>query len=189
MFRQLKMLKPSFVTTMIVIVISLLSIQFLPSFRPVDDIIAATINLRGPVLISQTILLAFVMWQVVSFRKSRALIEVRGKTEVIQKQLIKAMTFEVVLYFLLFEGAFLLLGYQIFRDGPVVIGVLVLVFRVLLVWFLGLLLITMYNSSYPAVIALTVFVSNFLYHFIVEKSFLLVHYSVHYDTLWQAFNN
>ncbi|CAH1853596.1 hypothetical protein [Convivina intestini] len=188
MFKEMKLLKPSWITALLVIVLSLLSIQNYRVLPAKEDIIFAAIHWHGPVLLTQTLLLCLIAWQVVSFRKIRFLVAIRGKDEVIQKNLLKLMTMEVIGYFILFDGSYLLTGHPIFSKGPVIIGILMLVLRMVLVWFLGLLLITTYTAPYPGLILLGVLVVNLFYHYVIEMNFLLIQYSQTYDPLWKAFN-
>lgn len=185
MIDRMKILKPSWMTVTIIFMISCLSIQNYRNLPLGKDIVFATIYWHGPVLFSQTILLFFIAWQVSSFRKIQLLVAVRGMDDLIQKKLFSLVTFEVLSYFIWFDASFLLTGHSLFIDGSPVIGICLLLFRIFIIWFLGLLLISVYASSYPGIILFSVLVLNLFYHYIIETLFLLGKYSQYYDPLWR----
>lgn len=186
MIRRNQFLKISSMTMLITIGFFLLSSIWTLHGTAHQDIIATTIYLHGPVLLSQTLLLSFIAWQIYSFRNIQLLVTIRGQNDFIQKKLFYLVTFEVALYFFLVDFSFVLTGHVAFRDGPLLIGLTILIIRTLLIWFLAICLITTYTKSNVVLIIVVVLLVNLGFHYIVEIKFLLLHYSNYYDPFWRA---
>lgn len=189
MFKRLNLLKPSWMTLVITFLISLISIETFNIVPPHQDIIYVNLYWTSPVIISQTLLLFLITWQVQSFRKVQTLVAIRGRNDLIQRRLIRLVTFEVLLYFLLFDGAFLLSGNEVFHDGSPLIGLTLLFLRALVIWLIGLLLVKTYQSKFSGAILFSAILLNLADRFIVEGLLLLAKYSDKYDPLWQIFHN
>ena len=128
-------------------------------------------------------LLLLMSWQVLNFRAINFLVAIRGQSEKIQKQMIKTIIFEVIIYFSFYYGSFMLSGNIWFKDGYVLIGIMILLMRAFIILFLGMIITSLYRGQHIAIIIVAVQLSNFVYHFFWKQRYYwynIVHYMIQY---------
>jgi len=154
-----------------------------------SDIIRTQLYSNFSVIFTQSMLLLLMSWQVLNFRAINFLVAIRGQSEKIQKQMIKTIIFEVIIYFSFYYGSFMLSGNIWFKDGYVLIGIMILLMRAFIILFLGMIIISLYRGQHIAIIIVAVQLSNFVYHFFLETKILLVQYSPLYDPIYRALHH
>lgn len=150
------------------------------------DIILIMIAPHFSVLTIQTFLLLFISRQVMRYRSAANMIGVRRQTEYIQKRLVASIIVEVTLYFLGFYSTFVFAAEPIFIDGGPVLGITILLLRYLVIMFLAVILVGVYQVSYPGTLTVFVMMVALAYHYIIEMNYLLIAYSPLYDPLYRA---
>ena len=153
------------------------------------DIIGALIRFNFPVLISQSLLLIFMMWQILRVRPIEPLVSVRRQSNSVQRKLLGVILIECILYFFFYYLTFILSGAALFKDGSAVVGMLVLLLRFLVLCVLGILILKAYEAQHPILILLSVLLLNFIYHYWIEIHCLLIMYSPIYDPLYRAIHH
>lgn len=149
------------------------------------DTISRLLRSHFPVLVSQNIVFIIIAVQVLSMRKVFPLIALRGQDTYMQWHIIKLVVFETILYFVCFYMPFCLSPAPIFKDGPALIGALVLLARCSFICLLAMVLAGMFNATNPQHLLLTVLISSLLYHYVFEIKFLFIQYSPIYDPLYR----
>ena len=152
------------------------------------DIIGALIRFNFPVLISQSLLLIFMMWQVLRIRPIAPLVGIRRQSNNVQKKLLGVILAECMLYFF-FYLTFILSGTTVFKDGSAIVGMLVLLLRFLVLCVLGIIILSAYEAQHPILILLAVLLLNFIYHYWIEIHYLLIMYSPIYDPVYRAIHH
>ncbi|MEX0379783.1 hypothetical protein AB3K25_09985 [Leuconostoc sp. MS02] len=154
-----------------------------------SDMIRTLLYPNFSVIFTQSMLLLLMSWQVLNFRSINSLVEIRGQSEKIQKQMIKTIIFEVIIYFGFYYGSFTLSGNMWFKEGHALIGSMILLMRTFIILFLGILITSLYRSRHIGSIIVIVQLSNFVYHFFLETKILLVQYSPLYDPVYRALHH
>lgn len=148
-----------------------------------SDIIRTQLYSNFSVIFTQSMLLLLMSWQVLNFRAINFLVAIRGQSEKIQKQMIKTIIFEVIIYFSFYYGSFMLSGNIWFKDGYVLIGIMILLMRAFIILFLGMIITSLYRGQHIAIIIVAVQLSNFVYHFFWKQRYYwynIVHYMIQY---------
>lgn len=153
------------------------------------DIIGALIRFNFPVLISQNLLLIFMMWQVLRIRPIAPLVGIRRQSNTVQKKLLGVILAECMLYFFFYYLTFILSGTTVFKDGSAIVGILVLLLRFLVLCVLGIIILSAYEAQHPILILLAVLLLNFIYHYWIEIHYLLIMYSPIYDPVYRAIHH
>jgi len=151
-----------------------------------QDMINTLIASHFAVLVSQTIVLLFFSWQVLKYRAIYPLIAIRKKTELLHYAFIKRLLIESCLYFGGYSLPFLFTDAPRFLDGPMLTGSLLLFLRFLFIALMAILLVGMLHCKHPGMLLMTVFISNIIYHYVIEINYLLIMYSPIYDPLYRA---
>lgn len=153
------------------------------------DIIATLISRHLSVLISQSLLLVLIMWQVLTYKSMTILIGVRHKSSWMQRKLFWLVLTEVSLYFAVYYSLFIFSGVNFFSDGTASMGSIILVLRYLVMLGLGVLLVGSYRFQRPGVLMLAALLLNFFDHYWLEGQYLLIMYSPIYDPLYRAIHH
>lgn len=154
-----------------------------------NDMIGALIRPNLSVLVPQSLLLMFMMWQVLTYRSIASLIQIRQQTELIQKRLLIVVVSEVTLYFLIYYAMFGFSGITPFIDGSPVIGTLILALRYLMMLILGIMIVGAYHVRRPSSLVILALLINIGYHYWIEVDHLLIMYSPLYDPLYRALHH
>ncbi|NVY96590.1 hypothetical protein HU830_05370 [Lactobacillus sp. DCY120] len=153
------------------------------------DIIRVLIKNNLPVLLPQSLILIVILRQVLTFKSAALLIGVRQQSDLIEKQLLLLAILSVSLYFGVYYGSFLLSGNQLFQDGSIVLGCLILGLRFLFLLILAILLIGGYRFFNPGLILVITLLANFIYHYSFEMTYLLIKYAQIYDPVYRAIHH
>lgn len=150
------------------------------------DIISTLVASHLSVLVSQSLLLVLMMWQVLTYKPISTLITVRKQSEYIQKQLLKVVIAETILYFCIYYGLFMFNGIQFFHDGSFMMGTLLLVLRFFIIAILAIIIVGAYRYCPPWLLTIGTLLISLGYHYILEAKYLLLIYSPIYDPLYRA---
>jgi len=153
------------------------------------DIIAAYINPNFSVLITQSLLLLFIMWQVVTYKSVADLVSIRHKLVSVQKQLFLMVGIEVFLYFGVYYSSVVFMDNKLFVDGNAQIGILLLFSRFFMTLILAFITIIAYRYGHVMSLLIGVQILNLAYHYGLEIGFLLIKYSKLYDPLYRALHH
>lgn len=153
------------------------------------DMIGTLIRFNFPVLISQSLLLIFFMWQILRCRPIAPLVGIRQQSERIQQYLILIIVSESLLYFVIYDASFMFSGIKPFINGSPLIGSLLLLLRFMLIAILAIVITAAYQHRHAGIILTLALLGNFGYHYLLEMKILLIMYSPIYDPVYRAIHH
>lgn len=179
---------PTYSYVLVLIIASLTGVWCVLSNTSKADIIGLLIVPNLPVLISQSLFLIILFKQITNYNSINPLISIRNKMEFMQIVLFKIITLEVILYFLIYYLSFVFYSNSLFRDGNMIVGILILLLRFLMLFILSIVILGAYHYKNSNMLIIIALIINIFYHYVVEIKWLLIIYSPIYDPLYNAVN-
>ena len=133
-----------------------------------------------------TVMAAF---QILSFRSIRSLLAPRGKMDFFDQRLAQLLFLDLAIYLVFSIVPYFFGKNPCFRYGPAWKGILLLLLHYLLFIACFMLILFCIKIKYPFLIIIFASVLPILYHYGLEKTWLLPKYANIYDPLWRAIHH
>lgn len=154
-----------------------------------SDIIALYIAPNFSVLITQSLLLIFMMWQVLIYRSISELVIIRHKSSIVQKNIILLVSIETFIYISTYYASFIFTGNRMFIEGNTRMGISLLFLRFLTLLIFAFLTASAYRYGHSMLLIIGSQILNLIYHYWLESTILLIKYSPLYDPLYRAIHH
>ncbi|KRK26859.1 hypothetical protein FD23_GL000560 [Lactobacillus delbrueckii subsp. delbrueckii DSM 20074 = JCM 1012] len=127
--------------------------------------------------------------QILSFRSVRPLLAPRGKMDYFDQRLAQLLFLDLAIYLVFSIVPYFFDKNPCFRYGPAWKGTLLLLMHYLLFIACFMLILLCIKTKYPFFIIVFASTVPILYHYWLEKSWLLPKYANIYDPLWRAIHH
>ncbi|MCI6270498.1 MAG: hypothetical protein MR612_04650 [Lactobacillus delbrueckii] len=127
--------------------------------------------------------------QILSFRSVRPLLAPRGKMDYFDQRLAQLLFLDLAIYLVFSIVPYFFGKNPCFRYGPAWKGILLLLMHYLLFIACFMLILLCIKIKYPFFIIVFASTVPILYHYWLEKTWLLPKYANIYDPLWRAIHH